>query len=267
MGGKDEKIMKKLLLILSMFAVMVCFTSCENENVKRLKREIEAADKQCPVNMGMIGDMLSMKYDEKAKEVQLYFSLHDDMLSIEALKNNEQMALQSMKLSFSKGESREMLKQMIKAGAGLSITYKSASTGKSFKVNLSLDDLKEIRDTPMTDEEINKMLLENQLAIENSRCPYLVDEGMEMVKAYDDGANIVYACRIDEDMYDISALKYAQDEIKQNMKEIFKDPLMKKQLGIIKSLDKGFVYHYYGDTSGESVDIIFSNDELSRYLR
>lgn len=259
--------MKKLLLILSMFAVMVCFTSCENENVKRLKREIEAADKQCPVNMGMMGDMLSMKYDEKAKEVQLYFSLHDDMLSIEALKNNEQMALQSMKLSFSKGESREMLKQMIKAGAGLSITYKSASTGKSFKVNLSLDDLKEIRDTPLTDEEINKMLLDNQLAMENSRCPYLVDEGMEMVKVYDDGANIVYACRIDEDMYDISALKYAQDEIKQNMKEIFKDPLMKKQLGIIKSLDKGFVYHYYGDTSGESVDIVFSNDELSRYLR
>lgn len=259
--------MKKLLLILSMIAVMVCVTSCENENVKRLKHEIEVADKQCPVNMGMMGDMLSMKYDEKAKEVQLYFSLHDDMISIEALKNNEQMALQSMKLSFSKGESREMLKQMIKAGAGLSITYKSASTGKNFKVKLSLDDLKEIRDTPMTDVEVNRMLLDNQLAMENSRCPYLVDEGMEMVKAYDDGENIIYACRIDEEMYDISAFKYAKDEIKQNMKEIFKDPLMKKQLGIIKSLDKGFVYHYYGDISGESVDIVFNNDELNRYLR
>lgn len=259
--------MKKLLLILSMFAVMVYFTSCENENVKRLKHEIEAADKQCPVNMGMMGDVLSMKYDEKAKEVQLYFSINDDMLSIEALKNNEQMALQSMKLSFSKGESREMLKQMIKAGAGLSITYKSAYTGKSFRVNLSLEDLKEIRDTPMTDKEINKMLLNNLLAMENSSCPYLVDEGMEMVKAYDDGANIVYAYRIDEEMYDISALKFAQDEIKQNMKEMCKDPLMKKQLGIIKSLDKGFVCHYYGDTSGESVDIVFSNDELSHYLR
>lgn len=259
--------MKKLLLLLSMIAVMVCVTSCENENVKRLKHEIEVADKQCPVNMGMMGDMLSIKYDEKAKEVQLYFSLNDDIVSIEALKNNEQMALQSIKLSFSKGESREMLKQMIKAGAGLSITYKSASTGKSFKVNLSLDDLKKLRDTPMTDGEINKMILDNQLAMENSRCPYLVGEGMEMVKAYDDGENIIYACRIDEDMYDISALKYAQDEIKQNIKEIFNDPIMEKQLGIIKSLDKGFVYHYYGDTSGESVDIVFTNDELNRYLR
>lgn len=259
--------MKKLLLILSMFAVMVCFTSCESENVKRLKSEIEAMDKQCPINMGLLGDLLSIKYDKGAKEVQFYISLHENILSIEALKNNEQMALQSMKLSFSKGDSKEMVKQMIKAGVSLSVTYKSSSTGKSFSVNLSLDDLKETVDTPMTEEEINKMLLDNQMAMENSRCPYLVAEGMEMVKVYDDGANIVYACRIDEDMCDISALKYAQDEIKQNVKDMFNDPIMRKWLGVIKSLDKGFVYHYYGNTSGESVDIVFSNDELRQYLR
>lgn len=260
--------MKKLLFFLSIVAVILCvtLTGCENENVKTLKREIEAADEQCPVNMGMMGDMLSMKYDEKTKEVQVYFSMHEDMLSIEALKNNEQMALQSMKLSFSKREQKELLDLMIKAESGLSVIYKSASTGQTFKVNLSVDDLKEIRDNPMTDEEINKMLLENLLAIENSICPHVVDEGLEMVKAYDDGENIVYACRVDEDMYDISALKYAQDEIKQNMREMFNDPSMKKELGIIKSLDKGFVYHYYGETSGESVDIVFTNDELNRYL-
>lgn len=241
-------------------------TSCENENEKRLKREIKAADSQCPANMGMMGDMLSVKYDEKAKDVLVYFSINEEIVSIEALKNNEQMTLQSTKLSFSKGESREMLRDMINAGASLSIIYKSASTGKNFKVHLSLDDLKEIEQSPMTERDVNKLLIENQLAIENSRCPYIIDEGMEMVKAYDDGANIVYDCRIDEDLYDMSSLKYAQAEIKQNMKDIFKDPLMKKSFNTIKSLGKGLIYHYYGDTSGESIDIAFTNAELNRYL-
>lgn len=247
--------------------MLVGFSSCENENVKRLKREIAVADKQCPVNMGMMGDMLSLKYNEQNKEVQLYFSLNDDMLSIDALKNNENMALQSMKLSFSKGESKEMLKQMIKAGAGLTIVYKSATSGKTFKVSLSLDDLKQMRDNPLSESEINTMLLENQLAMENSRCPYLVDEGMEMVKVADEGNFIVYYCRMDEDMYEISALQYAQDEIKKNMRDLFKDPLMRKQLGVIRSLGKGFVYRYYGDQSGEKVDISFTSDELGRYVK
>lgn len=256
--------MKKLLLSLSIIIVMVCITGCGNENEKRLKREIEAVDKQCPIDMGMMGDMLSMKYDEKAKEVQLYFSLHDDMLSIEALKNNEQLALQSMKLSFSKGESREMLKQMIKASAGLSITYKSASTGKSFKANFSLDDLKGIWDNPMNDSDINEMLLINQLAMENSICPYSVEEGMYMVKVFDEGDNVVYVCQIDEKMYDLSLLESAQDLIKQNMIEVLRDPIAKKRLESIASLDKGLVYRYLGDTSGESFDVVFSTDELNR---
>lgn len=96
-----------------MIWILTSVTSCENENVKKLKREIEATDNQCPYNMGMLGDILSLKYDEKAKDVQMYFLLNNDLLSIETLENNEQTALQSMKLSFSKGESREMLELMI----------------------------------------------------------------------------------------------------------------------------------------------------------
>lgn len=255
--------MKNVLLILSIIAVMMGVSSCENENVKRLRRDVETADKECPVNMGMLGDMLNIKYDEDAKEVRMYFSINEEMVSIDGLKENEQISHQLMKLSFSKGDSRELMKLMIDAGAGLSVIYKSVSTGKSFKLKLPLDELKEIMDSSITDEEINKMILDSQLSLENARCPYFVAEGMEMVKVYDDGDNIVYACQMDEEMYDLSAMKYGYDEIKRNIRELFKDdPSMKKQLGMIKSLNKGIIYHYYGDKSGESADIVFSNDEL-----
>lgn len=259
--------MKRLIIFFTAIIALVCFNGCENENVAKLKREIEAVDKQCPINLGIMGDMLSLKYDEKAKEVLMYFSLNEDAISIEALMGNEQMALKSMKLSFSRDESKETLEQMINAGASLSITYKSASTGKSFKVSLTLDELKEIQNNPMSEMEVNQMLLENSMAMENARCPYLVDQGMEMVKVIDDGNNIVYNVRLDEDMYDMSLFEYAQDEIKQNMKEIFNDPIIKQELGMIHAVGKGFVYNYYGDTSGKSVKISFSNYELSIYIQ
>lgn len=256
--------MKKLLLVLSMIIVMVSLTGCGNENEKRLKREIEAVDKQCPIDMGMLGDIVSIKYDATAKEVQVNYSIKDDR-GIDVLKNNEQMALQSIKLSFSRGESREILPYIIKAEAGLSFDFKSALTGKSlFKADFSLDDLKEIWDNPMNDSDVNKMLLANQLAMENLNCPYPVEEGMEMIKLFDEGDNVVYVCQIDEGMYDLSVLASAQDLIKQNMIEMLKDPIAKKQLEIIASLDKGLVYRYLGNTSGESFDVVFSNDELNR---
>lgn len=256
--------MKKLLLSLSIIIVMVCITGCGNENEKRLKREIEAVDKQCPIDMGMLGDIVSIKYDATAKEVQVNYSIKEDQ-SIDALKNNEQMALQSIKLSFSRGDSRNILPYIINAGAGLSFDFKSALTGESlFKANFSLDDLKGIWDNPMNDSDINEMLLINQLAMENSNCPYPVEEGMDMVKVFDEGDNVVYVCQIDEKMYDLSLLESAQDLIKQNMIEVLKDPIAKKQLEIIASLDKGLVYRYLGDTSGESFDVVFSTDELNR---
>lgn len=259
--------MKKLQTILFTLVILVGLSSCENLHVAKLKHEIEAANKQCPVNMGMMGDMLSMKYDDNAKEVQLYMSLNEDMISIDALQNSENLASQSMKLSFSCGEYKEMLKLMINAGSGLAMTFKSASSGKSFKVNMPLDELKDMVDNPMKESEINRLLLENQLAMENSRCPYSVDEGMEMEKAFDDGDNIIYVCRIDEDMYDISAIRYAQAEIKDRIKDMFTDPVMKKQIELMQSLGKGFTYRYYGDASGEIVEITFTKEELRQFVK
>jgi len=109
------------------------------------------------------------------------------------------------------------------------------------------------------------MLLENQIYIENSSCPYHIDEGLEIVKVYDDGNNVVYKYRMDENIYNVATFKYTQSDLKNIMSEGFNDPSMKKQIEIFKSLNKGLVYHYYGDKSGESVKITFTADELRQH--
>ena len=258
--------MKKISVILSMLTLLILFVGCEDENVKKLKREIKLADRECPVNMGMIGDMLNIKYDERKNEVQVYFSINDEIVSLDALKNNGQLAKNSMKLSINRKESSDLWKMITNAGAGLSVTFKSASTGKSFEIKIPVDELKEIIKNPLSEIETNKLLLENQLAMENSRSPYSVAEGMQLVKVFDDGNNIVYEYSLDEDLYDISLFNYAKDEIKSNAREIFNDPVMKRNIETINSLGKGLIIRYSGKKTGKSADISFTSDELNKFI-
>lgn len=224
--------MKKPLFILSVLVaaiVAIAFsTSCESENTKELKIGVAVFDKQCPVNMGMVGDLLSVKYDEKKKEVQYYMSLNDDMVSLDLMKKNEKMARQTLKLAFSKNDANEFLEQMTKAGAGLSVTYKSASTGKTLNISFTPDELKQIKNNPITEKEISRLLLNNMLAITNAGCPEPISEGVEMEKAIEEGDNVIYVYRLDEEKCDISLVKGREKEMKNDIGGYSKIPQRKE---------------------------------------
>lgn len=271
--------MKKLLTILTMLAVMVGTAACGdsktknkvNSAIEQLKHELEIADRQCPYNAGAIGDLISIKYLESTNEVQFYFIINDNLLDLDVLEKNKRLARQSTKLALTLQKQtpkqsetvNRMLKSMIDAGARLVYTYKSNLSGKSFNIRLSPDDLKEIYDTPsISNLETNKLLFECNVALENSQCPLTIDEGMTITRAYDDGSNLIYECRIDEQMYDIEMLKYNESEMKKSIKSVFNEPMTSRYINLCSSLDKGLIYRYNGDTSGKSVDIIFTPEEL-----
>jgi hypothetical protein len=263
--------MKKLSAIFPLIVLVIGLGirlyRCENENVSQLREAIEVSNSQCPQNLGMMGDLLSLKFDEKSKEVQAYFLLNENLLNIDVLKNNKKLVSQSMKLSFSKSESQELINLVAQAGASLSMTLKGGNSGKTLKITFTKDDLKSLGNNPLSESDINKLLLENQIAIVNSSCPYPVEYGVEMEKVYDEGSYVIYACRIDENLFDMAQLRTAQNEIKDNVKGIFEDPSVKGAAKLMVALGKGLIYRYYGELSGESVDIVFDVDELDCLVR
>lgn len=271
--------MKKLLTILTLLAVMVGTAACGDSKTKNkvnsaidiLKHELEIADRQCPYNAGAIGDLISIKYIENTNEVQLYIIINDKLFDLDVLEKNKRLARRSAKLALTlqkqtpkqSEEVNRMLKSIIDADARLVYTYKSNSYGKSFNIRLSPDDLREIYDTPsISNLETNKLLFECNVALENAQCPLTIDEGMTMTKAYDDGSNLIYECRIDEQMYDIDMLKYNKSEMKRSVKSTFNGPMASRHINLCSSLGKGLIYRYYGDTSGKNVDIVFTPEEL-----
>ena len=221
--------------------------------------------------MGIGGDLLSIKYQEKENRVILYYSVNEELGGSLFLKKNKEKSLYQFRLSFSKSESQQMLKDVVNAKASLMMIYKAPSSGKTVKFELPYEELKELRANPMSDSEIQRLTIENKIEVENARCPYKTDEGTTTTKvALVDGYIVCYY-EMDELLFDMKELKRHQNELKENVREALKsmrnDMTMQNELQMHVGQNIGYQYRYYGNKSKEYVDVIFTPEELSKYIR
>lgn len=262
--------MKRISLIITFVISLLSITSCENGNVTKLKKEIHSADAVCPISYGLGGDLISIKYHEKDNMVLMYYSLNEELSSHVFLKQNKDNMMKQFRLSLSQDNSRQMLKDIVNAKASLMVIYKTPSTGKTIKFSLPYEELKEIKDNPLSELEIKKMSLENSIVMQNSTLPAKVDEGMVQTKVSIVDNNVIYYYELDEDLYDIKSMKKMPEELKdgirQELKSMRKDPTIQRELQIMNALGMGYMYRYYGKTSKDYVDVIFTSDELRKYI-
>lgn len=263
--------MKRITFIFTILLSLIAMTSCENANVTKLKKEVATANAGCPINMGIGGDLLSIKYQEKENRVIFYYSVNEELGGSLFLKKNKDKLLQQFRLSFSKSESQQILKDVVNAKASLMMIYKAPSSGKTVKFELPYEELKELRANPMSDSEIQRLTIENKIEVENSRCPYKADEGTTTTKVALVDNYIVYYYEMDESLFDMKELKRHQNELKENVREALKsmrnDITMQNELQMLVGQNIGYQYRYYGNKSKEYVDVIFTPEELSKYIR
>jgi len=246
-------------------------TGCENGNITKLKKEIAVANASCPISYGIGGDLLSIKYHEKDNTVLMYYSINEEYGSHIFLNKNRENMLRQFRLMLSNREAQQMVKDMVNAKAGITVIYKTPTTGKTVKLSLPYEELKEIKDNPLSDKEIKRQAIENRVAIENAGCPSKQDEGVSVVKVALVDDYIVYYYEMDEEIYDIKELHKMENEMKENVQEVLKqsrkDPTMQRELQLMTANGIGYQYRYYGNKSKEYVDVIFTSDELSKYIR
>ena len=262
--------MKRISLIITLVISLLSITNCENGNVTKLQKEIHSVDAVCPISYGLSGDLLSIKYHEKDNMVLMYYSLNEEMSSHVFLKQNKDNMMKQLRLSLSHDKSRQMLKDMVNAKASLMVIYKTPSTGKTIKFTLPYEELKEIKDNPLSETEVKRMILDNSVAMQNSSMPMKVDEGIVQTKVAIVDDNLVYYYEMDEDIYDMKVLKKMpaelKDGIREELKNMRRDPTMQRELQMLNALGMGYMYRYYGRTSKDYVDVIFTPNELSSYI-
>lgn len=263
--------MNRLLFSLTILLTTLLVTSCEDANITNLKKQVRLANVTCPINYGIGGDLLSIKYDEKGNQVLMYFSVNEDITGGVFLKENRQNVIKQFKLSLANKDATQIIKDIVNAKAGITAIYKTPSSGKTVTVTISYEELKDIQDKPLSQDDINRMTLENRVALENARCPFKTDDGMLIAKVTIVDNNVVYYYQLDEEYYNLKEMKRNQSEMKEAMiselKQLRKDPTMQKEIKLLTSLGMGYQYRYYGDKSKDYVDIIFTPDELINYIR
>lgn len=263
--------MKRLIYVFSVLVIAVLtLAGCQDENVKKLKKDIAMANAMCPINQGSAGDLLSIEYNEKARMVFMYYACNEEYGNALFLKKNREAMLNNIRLLLQAGASEEILKEMINAGAGLVMTFKLPSTGKTTRLELTYEDLKAIKDNPMSEHERRMMLIENKMAIQNNTCPQKIMEGMTITKyALVDDRAVVYV-EVDEELLDFNFLKKNASQLKDDMTADFanswQDHAMQKDMKLFTSEGIGMLYRYYGNKSKDCVDIDFTPDELFQFV-
>lgn len=261
--------MKKLFFLFTTVVVaFVIFKCCVepkkyinnvSEPKMKLLKEIINLDMSCPVDLGYIGKLQSAQYDDLNDTVYFKYLINESVRNF--MVNDREKSLRSVKLFLLQDKEKTALKFLTDAGASISVTCKFREINDSIKFIITSKELKELYEQDISDFEINKMLLDNEIDIANAQCPMFVQQGLTTTKTYDNGSFLVYEFFVDSNIYDLSLMKMNINAIKNDMISSLKNPSNQKIISILLSLNRGWRYHYY-DINGESVDISFSNDEL-----
>jgi hypothetical protein len=263
--------MKNIVSLSVLLFYMLFVSSCGNSKVERLKREIVAADASCPISSGVMGDIVSMKYDEKKNVVVWNYAIHQDYAEPFMLEENHMYIKDNLRIGFQNKDSKLIVSMIYDAGASLKYIFKSNLTGKTIDLKMSNKELGDILKAPdMTPKERAQILMNNGLIIQNATCPIKSDEGIFMEKLEIVNENFVYYFSVDEDMYSLDYLKEQKEVLLEGMVDYIKlmkdDPLMKSDIDNLLILGLGLQYRYYGKTSKEFIDVYISKEELKKII-
>lgn len=238
--------------------VLFVFSSCADA---RLKSVIKAANEKSPVSLGIMGEITSVSYED-GNAVFLY-TLNETLTNIDDLSANPE----EIKTAFFAGlknseNSQELLKVLIDAEAGLSFVIKGKDSGKEARFDFTPAELKAEYEKPApTKDEV----LQINIKSTNKKMPLQAGNGIVINSIEDIDGMVLYMAEVSsKDVFNL--LKNDPESVKNSQKQMFS--MMKSDVStstFFKSIyeaGRGFGYRYTLAGSTESIDILYSNEEV-----
>lgn len=259
--------MKKLSYIFAIFAIVATLAGCSKSNaaLDQLKKAAADANRSCPIDMGMIGKMTAIEFNEDANAIQYTVLLNEELVTLESIVDDEESVRRSMSATFTQSDNGLMLDLMIEAGAGVEFIMRGNKTGAEKIIRFSVNDIKEIKDNPIDPTENYNENYESILKQIQSELPTYVTNGMYMNEVLDQNGYLVYVYSLDDNLYDISLFDESYDEIKAGMIEEFvsdNDLVTRELIKMLKALGRGIKARYVGTPSGNTAEIVIESYEL-----
>lgn len=240
--------------------IMSAFCSCAES---KLKLKADAANKNCPLSLGMLGEVTSITYDDDT--MQFLFTLDETFTNIDKLGADSE-SMKSILMAWVNNEnSRELIEMIIDANAGLSVVFKGKTSGKEARITLTSSELKEALDRPMiTEEEKLKLAIEQT----NMQMPMDTGTGIILTELVDKGDIVVYMAKV-TDMNQIKLLSSNVENVKNSQQLMFKmmGPAEKLFFKMIIDANKDLGYIYYADGTDETIEVVHTNAEMKELLQ
>lgn len=256
----------KVMLLACVSLIML--TGCSDKK-SQLKLGIQIANKQCPIKAGAAGEVTSITFDDK--DVIYTMSLDEDYANLEALEKNPESMKSAVSAMFRnpQGDIKKMLDLVVETNSGIKFIYKGKTSGKEVECYLTTEDLKSLLDSKMSAEESAQKKLEELVNVTNVSCPVTIDEATVLEKLVIEADDVVYIYKINEEAVDMDALKGNKEQMKQGIKGSLNvsDPALKAFLEACLNDNKNLAYRYVGDTSGDTMECVFSVSELKELLK
>lgn len=253
-----------LLATLLLLASSFVLNSCDSSK-KELQANIETANNECPIDLGMVGEISSMEFDEDEDEVVMTMTISKDMpLKISALNKLKNTLKRTMMGNWAKSESGiELMKEIAKADSKITLVMQTEDTNENIRIKVSKDEVKDLAEGKI-DPISPRDLLEIFVTSTNAQCPMQIDEFTILSMVSLEGSIFVYNYSVDENSVSIDAIEQNKAAIKANLKQALSapDPMMKQMISVCKEANTGISYRYVGDTSGSVCIIKFSPSEL-----
>lgn len=252
-------IMKKFFQLFVLVVVMVSLASCGESKLQKTVKEV---NKECPISMGVVGEISSLEY--KDGNVVFNYLINEDITNIDALKGNEEMMKRSVVTTFSNstGDTKNMIDELVKEGAGLILNFKGKDSGKTVTLNLTKDEIVSIGEKDEKDAD-PLAVLQEQIKVTNAQCPVALDKGMTMEGVSFEGNNVVYRIVVDESVYSMDDIISNKEASKIAVKaSLENDRATAAFVKFCVNAERGLAYKYVGNKSGKSCLIEFSVSEL-----
>lgn len=151
------------------------------------------------------------------------------------------------------------------AKASVRFVYKGKDSRDTFEVMLTADELNVAENSTSPDAEDK---LNAEIEATNMQLPMMVDEATVLEKVIAESNSVVYLYQLDESMINIDDVKGNADAAKENVRNSLVNggPIVLTFVKKVFDTGRDLRYRYTGSESGESMEIVFTLDEMQDIL-
>lgn len=249
--------MKRLhYLYLPLITLVLCLLSCKNENVKRLKNDVNVVNSVCPIYTGW-GILESFTYDEK--ENQVVVNCRVSWLPFGAQEiPSEKVIKRSFILNMIYNDvDKRIFTEAANAKASIIINYQMDQLGRDLLLKLTEEEVREIAEPKITRAQARTELLEMEVEIARNELSKEgngeLGPGMRITDIKFDGDAMVYDIAIDDKILDFDMMKEDKEVFKS---ELEYDPNTNELVSMLNSIGANLIYRFSASPD-KSFEIIF----------